>query len=143
MKLLPIWEERLNNIEPQINRRDLSYILKKSVQYYSKDIKFVKTETEAKEMLAFLKQRPISHIGFDTEFKYDNPGAFIDKRNIAYDPRSIRPLLLSLAIAEPDTEGHGCLYRLGAALLRRPLLTVCGSLYCFILDKFTYLITFR
>ena len=31
----------------------------------------------------------------------------------------------------------------GAALLRRPLLTVCGSLYCFILDKFTYLITFR
>ena len=32
---------------------------------------------------------------------------------------------------------------LGAALLRRPLLTGSGSLYCFILDKFTYLITFR
>ena len=32
---------------------------------------------------------------------------------------------------------------LGAALLRRPLLTVSGSLYCFILDKIPYLITFR
>jgi uroporphyrinogen-III decarboxylase len=32
---------------------------------------------------------------------------------------------------------------LGAALLRRPLLTVSGSLYCFILDNLSYLITFR
>jgi hypothetical protein len=32
---------------------------------------------------------------------------------------------------------------LGVALLRRPLLTVCGSFYCFIPDKFSYLITFR
>ena len=32
---------------------------------------------------------------------------------------------------------------MGVALLRRPLLTVSGSLYCFILDKFSYLITFR
>jgi DNA polymerase-1 len=111
MELLPIWNERLKNIDPQINRRDLSYILKKSLQYYSNGIKFVKTRTEAKEMLAFLKQRSISHIGFDTEFKYDSPGAVIDKRNTAYDPRSIRPLLLSLAIAEPDNKGHGCLYR--------------------------------
>ena len=35
------------------------------------------------------------------------------------------------------------IFKKGAALLRRPLLTVSGSLYCFILDKFTYLITFR
>jgi len=32
---------------------------------------------------------------------------------------------------------------MGAALLRRPSLTVSGSLYCFIPDKLSYLITFR
>ena len=32
---------------------------------------------------------------------------------------------------------------LGVALLRRPSLTVSGSLYCFIPDKLSYLITFR
>jgi hypothetical protein len=31
----------------------------------------------------------------------------------------------------------------GVALLRRPSLTVSGSLYCFIPDKLSYLITFR
>jgi len=35
------------------------------------------------------------------------------------------------------------IYLLGAALLRRPLLTVRGSLYCFISANFPYLITFR
>ena len=35
------------------------------------------------------------------------------------------------------------LNELGAALLRRPLLTVSGSLYCFISANFPYLITFR
>ena len=34
-------------------------------------------------------------------------------------------------------------YSMGAALLRRPLLTICDSLYCFIVDEFFYLITFR
>ena len=33
--------------------------------------------------------------------------------------------------------------QLGVALLRRPSLTVSGSLYCFIPDKLSYLITFR
>ncbi len=34
-------------------------------------------------------------------------------------------------------------FDLGVALLRRPLLTVSVSLYCFILAKVPYLITFR
>jgi hypothetical protein len=41
------------------------------------------------------------------------------------------------------TEGSDLENNLGVALLRRPLLTVCGSFYCFIPDKFFYLITFR
>ena len=61
-------------------------------------------------MLDFALQRPLSHIGFDTEFRYDRPGVVIDKRNTAYDPRSIRPLLLSLAMAEPFDDGQGRLY---------------------------------
>jgi hypothetical protein len=45
----------------------------------------------------------------------------------------------------PDDKGNVALLlkELGAALLRRPLLTVSFSLYCFILANFPYLITFR
>jgi hypothetical protein len=34
-------------------------------------------------------------------------------------------------------------FQMGAALLRRPLLTVSGGLYCFIFNNYPYLITFR
>ena len=61
-------------------------------------------------MVAFGQQRPLSHIGFDTEFRYDSPKIIIDKRNTTYDPRSIHPLLLSLAMAEPTGEDQGRLY---------------------------------
>ena len=53
---------------------------------------------------------------------------------------SIRKSFLSALIGIHIEEGN---IDLGAALLRRPLLTVSGSLYCFILDKIPYLITFR
>jgi DNA polymerase-1 len=61
-------------------------------------------------MLDFAMQRPLSHIGFDTEFKYDRHGIFIDKRNTAYDPSSIHPLLLSLSMAESNDNGNVSIY---------------------------------
>jgi len=42
----------------------------------------------------------------------------------------------------PESGPH-LIFVMGAALLRRPSLTVSGSLYCFIPDKLSYLITFR
>ena len=71
---------------------------------------FVDTPDKAQDMLDFALQRPLTHIGFDTEFRYDRPGVVIDKRSTHYDPRSIRPLLLSLAMAEQLEDGVGRLY---------------------------------
>jgi DNA polymerase-1 len=65
------------------------------------------------------RQRPISHIGLDFEFGWERPGVLISasKGLIATDPRSIRPLVASLALAEPgQSEREG------------------GRLYSFVLD---------
>ena len=101
MKLLPIWNERVQDVElePKVNR--ISYGLKKSARYFAMKTNFIETLDDAQAMVDFALQRPLSHIGFDTEFSYDRPGVVIDKRNTAHDPRCIRPLLLSLAMAEP------------------------------------------
>jgi DNA polymerase-1 len=78
--------------------------------YYRQETNLVEDGESANRMLDFARQRPLSHIGIDTEFTYDRPGVMIDRRNTAYDPRSVRPLLLSLALVEPKVNG-GSLYR--------------------------------
>jgi len=110
MKLLPIWNERVLEVKPEpiISRPD--YGLRKSPAYYSLKTNFVDTTGKAQAMLDFALQRPLTHIGIDTEFRYDRPGVVIDKRNTHYDQRSIRPLLLSLAMAEQLVDGGGRLY---------------------------------
>ena len=110
MKLLPAWNERLQKVELEQVPRPVEYGLKKSSRYYSIKTNFVDTLDGAQAMLGFVLQRPLSHIGFDTEYRYDRPGVMIDKRNTAYDPRSIRPLLLSLAMAEPFENEGGRLF---------------------------------
>ena len=110
MKLLPAWNERLQELELEPVPRSVEYGLKKSARYYSAKTNFVDTLDGAQSMLDFAMQRPFSHIGFDTEFRYDRPGVVVDKRNTANDPRSIRPLLLSLSMAEPHDNGEGRLF---------------------------------
>jgi DNA polymerase I len=74
-------------------------------------------------------QRPLSHIGIDTEFGYDRPGVIIDKRNTASDQYSIRPLLLSLSMAEPSDDGEGSLYTFVIDLRKPELLPVLQELF--------------
>ena len=116
MELLPTWNKRVQDAQQEPAGNRISYGLKKSPRYYAMKINFIDTVDDAQAMLDFALQRPLSHIGFDTEFGYDRPGVVIDKRNTAYDPRSIRPLLLSLAMAEPSDENRD------------------GSLYSFVID---------
>ena len=110
MKALPIWDERLQKISPEPVNKPIGYGLKKSVAYYSEKTNFIETLGDAQAMVEFASQRPLSHIGFDTEFGYDRPGVMINRRNTAYDPRSVRPLLLSLSMAEPHDNGEGRLF---------------------------------
>jgi hypothetical protein len=84
----------MQEVEPEPVIRSIDYGLRKSPRYYARKINYVESLEDAKAMLNFVLQRPLSHIGFDTEFRYDRPGVVIDKNHTAYDPRTIRPLLL-------------------------------------------------
>ena len=129
MKLLPPWDERVQQVEPEPIIHRIDYGLKKSPRYYAMKTNFVDSLDDAQAMLDLALQRPLSHIGFDTEFRYDRPGVVIDKRNKAYDPRSIRPFLLSLAMAEPLDDGGGCIYSFVIDLRKPELLPVLKELF--------------
>jgi DNA polymerase-1 len=128
MELLPSWKERLRDIEPEAVFNRIDYGLKKSPKYYARKTNVVESADDAQAMLNFALQRPLSHIGFDTEFRYDRLGVVIDKRNTTHDPKSIRPLLLSLAMAEPLHSGEGCLYSFVIDLRKSELLTILKGL---------------
>jgi DNA polymerase-1 len=110
-----MWEQRLKSVQIENTQENKTFKLKKSVSYYSRTINYVSSREEAKNMVDFVYQRPLSHIGIDTEFKYDRPGVPIDQNSTVNDPRSIHPLILSLALAESQ-EGKG------------------WNLYCFVID---------
>lgn len=129
MKLLPCWNERVQEVDLESISNFISYGLKKSPRYYAMKINFIETLKDARAMLDVALQRPLSHIGFDTEFGYDRPGVVIDKRNTSYDPRSIRPLLLSLAMAEPTNGGEGCLYTFVVDLRKLELSSILKELF--------------
>ena len=129
MELLPIWQKRVQEVRPENPVQQVSYILKKAPQYYALGTTFVDSLKGIQAVLEFAMQRPLSHIGFDTEFRYDTPGVVIDKRSTAYDPRSIRPLLLSLAMAEPADDGGGDLYSFVIDLRKTELLPVLKELF--------------
>jgi|GEM_PF-770883 len=129
MRLLPIWKERVEAIEHETKVQQVSYVLKKSPRYYAVKTSFIETVDKAQDMLDFALQRPLSHIGFDTEFGYDRPGVVIDKKSIRYDPTSTRPLLLSLAMAEPTDGSEGCLYNFVIDLRKPEVLPVLLELF--------------
>ncbi len=80
MKLLQSWNERMQKVVPEPVVRSIDYVLKKSPQYYAMKTNFVESLDGAQAMLNFVLQRPLSHIGFDTEFRYDRPRVVIDKK---------------------------------------------------------------
>ena len=129
MKVLPIWEERLQKVELEPIVQRIEYGLKKSSGYYSMKTNFVETIDEAQAMLDFALQRPLSHIGFDTEYRYDRPGVIINKRDTKYDPISIRPLLLSLSMAEPLGNEGGQLFNFVIDLRIPELLPILRELF--------------
>jgi DNA polymerase-1 len=80
----------------------------RSPGYYAARVTLVETAEAALALADLAFQRPISHIGIDAEFSWDRPGVVIHtgKGPVAYDPRSIRPLLAALALAEPNPGGR-------------------------------------
>ena len=129
MKLLPTWKERVKEVELEPASNRISYSLKKSPRYYVMKTSFIENPDDAHSMVEFASQRPLSHIGFDTEFGYDRAGVMINRRNTAHDPRSVKPLLLSLSMAEPCDNGEGCLFNFVVDLRIPELLPVLKKFF--------------
>lgn len=68
----------------------------------------VKNTNNADEMLATLAKVSIGAIGFDTEFSYGSPGVDLKNGQTWHDPKSIIPLILSLAVWVPDRQKVLC-----------------------------------
>ena len=108
MSVLPGWAERLDKPVADKPRR-VEYSLPKAPTFYAGRTTFVDTIEAAEAMAEYARQRPLSHVGFDTEFRYDTPGVDMGRGQVAHDPRALRPLLLSLALAEPTSPNGGTL----------------------------------
>lgn len=110
MKLLPHWQERLERLPARALPESFSVVLPKSPDFFAAKTSFVDTAGTATAMAELIAQRPLSNIGFDTEFTYDRPPVIVKDR-LVYDCRSIHPLLLSLCGVEPNGDGGWRLYR--------------------------------
>ena len=94
MDLLPVWEERLEN-RPRVKPSALyACPLPKSPDFYATQLTYVTTAEEAQALVELAQQRPLSHIGIDTEFRYDRPGILVKSKKTVHDPRSIHLSLL-------------------------------------------------
>ena len=118
MRLLPEWQEELAKLPPPEPAAMARFVVPLQPAFFHEQITQVDNLDCAREMVELAYQRPISFIGIDTEFKHDRPPVEMDRNKTWTDPRSIHPLILSLAMAEPMDSGVQ-LYRF-VADLRRP-----------------------
>ena len=73
MSVLPGWEERLKATGEESSIRDRYQGLPRLSRYYEKEVCFIDTQEKAVAMAELAGQRPLSHIGIDTEFRYTSP----------------------------------------------------------------------
>jgi len=138
MKLLPGWKQRIKNLpasEPEPNSgNDLHLPLLPN--YFTGGVSFVRDVESVKQMVELAQQRPISHIGIDTEYQYSNPGILLSKDTTYHDPTSVIPLLLSISLIETGNGlGKTRIYNFVVDLRQR-------TLYQYINELFSLPITF-
>jgi DNA polymerase-1 len=118
--LLPGWTERLAEEREQRHRRpEKQMIVPLAPRFFSHRLTYVDSSAGAKGLLDFARQRPLSFIGIDCEYRYARPGVPIKKDRLWFDPRSIEPLLLALTLVEPQSDKLVALYSF-VIDLRRP-----------------------
>jgi DNA polymerase-1 len=136
MRLLADWSGRLERLPRLHDPEQVSVLLPRRPEFYLGQVNFVSTASESEAMAEFVEQRPMGWVGFDTEFRFDRPPLLIDGKTTVHDPRSIRPLLLSLAMAEQDPAGRIRIYRFVVDLRRTEVLPglerVLGLPCCFV-----------
>jgi DNA polymerase-1 len=93
----------------------------------------VTTPAEAARLVELVRQRPVSHVGLDFEFRYRRPGVFLKmvkgKDRYWYDPRSIVPLLLGVAAVEERGDESSTVYRFAIDLRQEGVAASLSGLF--------------
>lgn len=120
--------QRCHGYGQRMNEKDIEYF--KGLQHILNSVAKQKTR---KTNMHDAKQRANTFLNFNRDHLQQRVELM---KTLFQCPkkRQIRPILTTFGIS-PN--------RLGVALLRRPLLTIYGSLYCFIFNNYSYLINFR
>ncbi len=110
MDLLPGWDTRLK-AKPMGNPMESPcHFLPKSPQFYAAQLTYVTTAAGVQALVELAQQRSLSHIGIDTEFRYTRPGVRVKPDRLIHDPRSLHPLLLSVALVEQVSDTKEWVY---------------------------------
>ena len=104
MELLAGWNERLEQVDSPSKPPLYEIPLKISTDYYANEIRIIDNEKAAQDLLNFARQRPLSSIGINIEYLYQKPDLFIKGGTSVNDIKSIYPLYMSLALAEPKQD---------------------------------------
>ena len=104
MKLLPGWEERIRQAS---ERSEVAHFLDlpKNPEILTGEPHRVTSRADMEIISDLVRQRPVSFVGFDFEYKFGRPPVMIRGQE-RYDISSIQPLLLSLAFAEEMPGGQ-------------------------------------
>src|SRR4051812_29555758 len=99
LPLLAGWDERLAE-QRQVCQQQSAQpqcVIPLAPGCFINKLTHVEDAVGSQTLLDFARQRPLSFIGIDCEFRYGRPGVAVKKDHIWQDPRSIMPMLLALA----------------------------------------------
>lgn len=105
MRLMDGWQQRLDAVALENDlgpRADLP----RSPSFYRGKVHFVADVQSAKNLVSLARQRPLSHIGLDTEYRFSRPGFPLNTKTTVHDVRSVVPLLMSVSLSEPQVNHH-------------------------------------
>jgi DNA polymerase-1 len=122
MNLLPGWNDRLKEFRDTELPALIRTTLPRSPHYFSHQVNFVVREREAEAMADLAEQRPLAWIGLDSECQYSRPPLAVVRNRLVFDIRSIRPLLLSLAMVDSTGGDDPLIHRFVVDLRRSEVL---------------------
>jgi DNA polymerase-1 len=111
MEAMPCWKEKLEAPrEPKEDPR--TFRLPKDPAFFAERVTIVDSVSRAAAMFDLARERPLSHVGIDAEFRFGGAEIAVGSRHDKSKPdiRQIVPLLLSFSFAEPRTDGSIVLY---------------------------------
>src|SRR5262245_18883435 len=111
-----VWADRLKQSKRHRQQpAEPARIIPRSPAYYAGQLTVVADAQAARNLVELARQRPLTCVGIDFEFRHDRPGVWMKKyagKDLYWqDPYSCVPLLLAVALVEKIADGGVHLYR--------------------------------